>query len=125
MVLAGGRVSDSVPSVLPLHSSPSALSLCALLPLHLYSPLTPSSVLTNFLSFPFLHRLQPSQLLDTDLRVSTTLTHLPSVLWTFTLLGATLPMWIDPISAAGVMDEGADFSAVNQWILQKVVGLGK
>ncbi|KAL1672731.1 hypothetical protein EV122DRAFT_224064 [Schizophyllum commune] len=47
------------------------------------------------------------------------------VLWTFTLLGATLPMWIDPISAAGVMDEGADFSAVNQWILQKVVGLGK
>ncbi|KAL1690450.1 hypothetical protein GGG16DRAFT_55608 [Schizophyllum commune] len=47
------------------------------------------------------------------------------VLWTFTLLGATLPMWIDPISAAGVMDEGADFGAVNQWILKSVVGLGK
>ncbi|KAL1758996.1 hypothetical protein FB107DRAFT_271513 [Schizophyllum commune] len=47
------------------------------------------------------------------------------VLWTFTLLGATLPMWIDPISAAGVMDEGADFGAVNQWILKRVVGLGK
>ncbi|KAL1712582.1 hypothetical protein EV715DRAFT_296898 [Schizophyllum commune] len=47
------------------------------------------------------------------------------VLWTFTLLGATLPMWIDPISAAGVMDEGADFGAVNQWILKRVVGLWK
>ncbi|KAL1727927.1 hypothetical protein EV714DRAFT_275135 [Schizophyllum commune] len=47
------------------------------------------------------------------------------VLWTFTLLGATLPMWIDPISAAGVMDEGADFGAVNQWILKMVVGLWK
>ncbi|KAI5886447.1 uncharacterized protein SCHCODRAFT_02641768 [Schizophyllum commune H4-8] len=44
------------------------------------------------------------------------------VLWTFTLLGATLPMWIDPIAAAGVMDEGADFGAVNQWVLARVWG---
>ena len=34
-------------------------------------------------------------------------------------------MWIDPISAAGVMDEGADFGAVNQWVMEKVAGLGK
>ena len=37
MVLAGGRVSNPVPSVLSLRRSPSALSFCALLPLPLYS----------------------------------------------------------------------------------------
>ncbi|KAL1747177.1 hypothetical protein HDZ31DRAFT_32432 [Schizophyllum fasciatum] len=44
------------------------------------------------------------------------------VLWTFTFLGATLPMWLDPIAAAGVMDEGADFGEVNAWV-GRVVGL--